>query len=113
MDAQRLSNGGKDSMANQEHLSRLEQRGSSQHHPTFWWHHTSFRLIVTFLLGMSVGFLFRPLEPSSYLIVPPPPLLSLWGAWLFPVFLLFSLMMSKTAYLLLRQGNLSLIRKTI
>jgi hypothetical protein len=77
---------GKKSMSSEPHLAQ----------PFYW------RLAAAFLLGIPVGFLFRPFstENASLLgpIPPVPPILSLWGIWQFPVLLFFSIMLSKTIY---------------
>lgn len=102
-------------MANQEYLALLEQREGSRDDliPRPWWHSPLARLSATFLLGASVGFLYRPLESPAWLAVPAPSLLSLWGAWQFPVSLLFGIMISKTLYLLFKQGYRKSIRKVM
>src|SRR5579859_2997407 len=71
-----------------------------------------FRLLAAFVLGGSVGFLYRPLDDPHLLIVPPPSVLSLWGQWEFPVLLLFSLIVGKI-YLFLWKGRRSLHWKEV
>lgn len=92
-------------MVNQEYLALRAQREGSRDYlvPRPWWHSPLFHLSAIFLLGASVGFLYRPLESPDWLAVPAPPLLSLWGAWQFPVCLLFGMMVSKTSYVLFMQ----------
>ena len=74
-----------------------------------YWLRLLFQFAAAFLLGIPVGFLFRPLLTENGSPVPPePPLLSLWGIWQFPVVLFFSIMLIKTLYAFVwKQGGMT------
>lgn len=76
------------------------------------WHHALFRFLAAFLLGVPVGFLFRPFSTQNASLLgpipPTPPLLSFWGIWQFPVMLFWVIMLIKIAYTFISQkGGLS------
>lgn len=86
---------------------------SSEPHfaPPDYWRHPFFHWMAAFLLGIPVGFLFRPFSTANASIlapVPPaPPILSFWGLWQFPVLLFFGIMLGKTIYIFMsKQGSL-------
>ncbi|HEX4207683.1 MAG TPA: hypothetical protein VHZ51_26480 [Ktedonobacteraceae bacterium] len=68
-----------------------------------WWNPAEWPAPVAFLVGMPVGFLFRPLQPPGTLAGPVPLYFSLWGAWWVPVVVLGSLMWLKIAAVLFWQ----------
>jgi hypothetical protein len=68
-----------------------------------WWNPAEWPAGVAFLIGMPVGFLFRPVQPPERLVEPVPLYFSLWGAWWVPVVVLGGLMWLKLAAVLFQQ----------
>lgn len=68
-----------------------------------WWNPAEWSARVAFLVGIPVGFLYRPLQSPETLAGPVPPYFSLWGAWWVPVIVLGSLMWLKMAAVLFWQ----------
>jgi hypothetical protein len=68
-----------------------------------WWNPAEWPASVAFLIGMPVGFLFRPLQSPETLAGPVPLYFSLWGAWWVSVVVLGSLMWLKIAAFLFWQ----------
>lgn len=72
-----------------------------------WWNPAAWPAWVAFLVGMPVGFLFRPVQSSGELREPVPLYFSLWGAWWVPVVVLGGLMWLKLAAVLFQQRRWS------
>jgi len=72
-----------------------------------WWNPAAWPAWVAFLVGLPVGFLFRPVQPPERLVEPVPLYFSLWGAWWVPVVVLGGFMWLKLAAVLFQQRRWS------
>ena len=85
-----------------QHDVPREAKGQEQMQEA-WWNPAAWPAWVAFLVGIPVGFLFRPIQTPGSLVRPVPLYFSLWGAWWVPVIMLGSLMWLKIAAVLFWQ----------